>query len=142
MSESDIIQKLQQIESLTRECLAELGKAPKDTANKISGKSVASSKSIDFSMPMRNFIFQHAKSMKGLGEKFTLVLAFLSKGEESKQIPLSQIEEEWKKMTAGSLLGAKFNRSYTEKAKSKDLVYSPKVGFYSLRPNWQQIFHG
>ena len=53
---------------------------------------------------------------------FTLLVARLVEGDESKTIPLSEVEDTWNKMTDRILLGMKFNRLYTSEAKNNDWV--------------------
>jgi hypothetical protein len=90
---------------------------------------------IDFSLPARAFFSQHARLMSG-PEKFALVVAYLSKGDETKQISIDEVEAHWSKMT--SSLGA-FNYAHPTRAKDRDLVDSPGKGMYQLRPNWRSI---
>src|ERR1700674_2852753 len=59
---------------------------------------------IDFSVPIRAFTKKHCLGMSG-AKKFTLVLAYLSKGDSAKKVPLSDIEDNWNRMTSKSLLG-------------------------------------
>lgn len=97
-------------------------------------------KVIDFSMPIRPFVKKYSKEMSG-PKKFTLLLAFLSKGEVSKQIELKEIKKCWNKMTSKSLLGMKFNLFYSGNAKENDWVNTEKSGSYHLRPSWKEIFN-
>jgi hypothetical protein len=71
-------------------------------------------------------------------QKFTLLLAYLTKGDPKKQLPLVEIEKQWSKMTA--LLG-KWNRAHTIRAKEHEWVDSPKTGTYVLLPGWKGIFN-
>ncbi len=95
---------------------------------------------IDFSMPIRPFVKKYVVGMNG-PKKFTLVLAHLAGGDSSKKVSLEDVEKQWNKMTAKGLLGVKFNRFYTSKAKDHDWVHTEKSGLYQLRPSWQKIFH-
>lgn len=94
---------------------------------------------VDFSMPLRAFIKKYSGGMSG-GEKFTLVLAYLAKGNLGKEIVLTDIEKHWNRMTSKTLLGMKFNRFYTAQAKENDWVDVAKQGAYHLRPGWKSIF--
>lgn len=94
---------------------------------------------IDFSKPLRAFIKEYSDGMNG-AKKFTLVLAYLAKGNLEKEILLTDIEKHWNRMTSKTLLGMKFNRFYTAQAKENDWVDVVKQGSYHLRPNWKSIF--
>ncbi len=98
-----------------------------------------SSKGVDFSTPLRAFIKRYSGGMSG-AKKFTLVLAYLAKGDLEKEILLTDIEKHWNRMTSKTLLGMKFNRFYTAQAKENDWVDVAKQGSYHLRPNWKSIF--
>ena len=73
-------------------------------------------------------------------KKFTLILSWLAKGDLKKEILHSEIENQWGRMTAKSLLGQKYNRFFPAEAKDSDWVDSKKKGIYSLRPSWKKIF--
>ena len=77
----------------------------------------------------------HAKGLGG-AKKFALLLAYLAKGEVTKEIQLKDIEAAWSRMTA--LLGG-FNRKYSSDAKEQGLVNTKKHGVYVLRPRWRDI---
>ncbi len=57
-----------------------------------------------------------------------------------KKVSLEEVERQWSRMTAKGLLGIKFNRFYSAKAKDNDWVNTEKNGLYHLRPSWQSIF--
>jgi hypothetical protein len=86
-------------------------------------------------MNIRAFIKQYSKKMSG-PKKFTLLLAYLVKGESGKEKSIEEIKKQWNKMK--SLLG-KFNMSYTDRAKIKGWVSSKKYGFYNLTKEWQNV---
>ena len=75
-------------------------------------------------------------------KKFTLLIAYLTKGDSSKTVPLSEIESHWNRMKSKRLLGMKFNRLYTSQARENDWVSAEKTGTYRLRPSWKAIFDG
>ena len=77
----------------------------------------------------------HADGLNG-GEKFGLLLAYLTKGDVKGESKLQDIESAWGRMTA--LLG-KFNRKYSNDAKEQGLVNTKKQGVYVLRPRWRDI---
>lgn len=96
-------------------------------------------KAIDFSMPIRAFVKRHGRDMSG-PKKFALLVAYLTKGEMNKRIPLADVESQWNRMTSKDLLGMKFNRLYSAKARENDWVATEKQGLYHLRPDWRDIF--
>ena len=90
---------------------------------------------------MRAFVKKYKAGLNG-SKKFTLLLAYLSKGDISKTVELSEIETHWNKMTSKNLLGMKFNRLYTSEARENDWASTEKPGIYRLRPTWKVIFNG
>jgi hypothetical protein len=102
-------------------------------------KERPSSITLDYSMPMRPFVKRHGVDMGG-PKKFTLLLAYLAKGDLKKTIQFVEIKKHWNKMTAKSLLGMEFNTFYPASAKENDWVNSEKNGSYNLRPSWKAIF--
>jgi hypothetical protein len=72
-------------------------------------------------------------------EKFTLILAYLTKGKPKTATKLEEIMAAWNKMK-GTL--GDFNLAYTTRAKDKGWVDSPKTGSYELRPSWKEILGG
>jgi hypothetical protein len=87
------------------------------TAQKSTGTGTAPV-SIDFSMPIRPFIKAHSAGMSG-AQKFTLLVAYLTKGNEKSTVSLATIEAEWNRMT--NLLGGKFNGAHSGRARDNDL---------------------
>lgn len=90
-------------------------------------------------MPIRPFVKRYGARLNGQ-QKFTLLVAFLAGGDINKKVPLEEIEKEWNRMTGKGLLGMKFNRFYTGRAKENDWVNTEKTGLYHLRPSWKAIF--
>lgn len=98
-----------------------------------------SSESLDFSMGIRGFVKRHAKGMSG-PKKFTLLLAYLAKGDLDKTILFVEIKKHWNNLTAKSLLGMEYNSFFASSAKESDWVKTEKNGSYNLRPSWKAIF--
>ena len=92
----------------------------------------------DFSLPMRAFMKRHAKGLGG-PQKFTLLVAKLSRGKIGPGISLGELEKAWNRMTA--LMG-KFNPAYTTRAKDNGWVDTPKTGHYALRSSWTGALDG
>lgn len=92
---------------------------------------------IDFSINERAFVKRYATDKSG-PKKFTLLLAYLAKGEIEKNIELSEIKKYWGKMTSKALLG-KFNMFYPNDAKTRGWVGSKEYGSYNLTNEWKVI---
>lgn len=103
-------------------------------------KTIVSPAKIDFDIPIRAFIKKYAKGMSG-PKKFTLLLSWFVKGDLKKEMSLKELEKNWNKMTAKSLLRGKFNRFYPAEARANDWVDLRIKGFYNLRPSWSDIFY-
>lgn len=126
-------------QGITFEGEVELSKAGR-SLHKIRKKNElkkATPTSLEFGMPIRAFIKKNSRGMSG-AKKFTLLLAYLTKGAVDSEIELSEIETHWNKMT--SLLNGKFNRAHSIRAKENGWVDSSKQGVYVLRPDWNEIF--
>lgn len=93
---------------------------------------------VNFSVNSNVFVGKHAHGKTGK-EKFTWLVAFLAKGDDAVEVALKDVESLWNRMTAKTLLGTKFNRAYTNEAKTKGWVDSPKSGFYRLAAGWYEI---
>jgi hypothetical protein len=100
-------------------------------------KSVTRSKEIDFLLNERAFVDRYATDKSG-PKKFTLLLAYLVKGEVDKNMELSEIKKHWNKMRARTLLG-KFNMFYPNDAKTRGWVDSKKYGIYCLTNEWKSV---
>ncbi len=96
---------------------------------------------LDFTMSLRPFVKKYSDAMNG-AKKFTLLLAYLTKGDVTKTVALSEIETQWNKMTGKELLGMRFNRLYSSQARDNDWASTEKAGAYRLRPSWKGIFNG
>ena len=129
---------LEQIKSLVEECLLNLVEVPhkKNISIKASRQPKEDhSSNLDFTMSGRAFIKRYARGMSG-PKKFTLLLAYLAKGDTSKSIKFDVIKKHWKK----GVFGGQINSFYSTQAKDKDWIDSKKKEEYSLRPSWKAIF--
>jgi hypothetical protein len=138
----ELIERIEQARRLLDEVLklASVGKQH-SSASKVTTatRPKINAGAIDFSMPMRPFVKKYGKGMNG-AKKFTLLVAFLTKGDSSVKVTLAEVEKSWNKMTAKSLMGVKFNRLYPSQAKDNDWTHAEKTGSYNLRPSWKDIF--
>jgi hypothetical protein len=139
---SDIIERLEQAQKLLNEALVlakkGAGKMP-PSKRPMHVREESAIKTLDFSMPIRAFVKRHGKDMSG-PKKFTLLLAYLAKGDLETTVLLVEIKNHWSKMTSQALLGIDFNPYYSSPAKENDWVHTEKNGSYNLRPSWKAIF--
>lgn len=128
---------LEQIKRLVEECLSGLEEhSPGLKQSKVVRPSKMNDNlKLDFSMSLRAFIKRYAGGISG-PKKFTLLLAYLTKDDTSKNIKLEEIKKHWSK----GLFGGKINSFYSTQAKSNDWIDSRKKEEYSLRPSWKEIF--
>ena len=95
-----------------------------------------SSASVNFNLPVRAFIKRYAKGQAG-AEKFTLLLAHMTKGKTHAEVTLKDLTKLWGKMQG--FLG-KFNGAHSTRARDNGWVDSPKFGTYILLQDWKQMF--
>lgn len=92
---------------------------------------------ITFSINKRAFVKRYAANKSG-PKKFTLILAYLANGETQKNVALSEIKNNWGKMSAKNMLG-KFNMFYPSDARTRGWIDSKKHGLYNLTDEWKNI---
>lgn len=141
-TQQELVNKLRKIQSLANDCLklfAQLQQFPNRTATDTK-QMRGSEPQVHFALNERAFIKRYAKNADSGPKKFTLVLAYLSKGDKSKEIALNEIEQLWNRMKSKTLLGMKFNRFFPTTAKENGWVNSKKRGFYCLTDSWKEIF--
>ena len=138
-----LIDRVRQIKEIAESCLQELasmkggGGGKSELARKAKPGAMEEKRDLDFDKPIRPFIKEYSKGLSG-AKKFTLLLAYLSKGELKREVKLVEIEKRWNKMKG--LFGVRFNGYYPAEAKDKDWVDSRNKGMYNLRPSWKGIF--
>ena len=88
---------------------------------------------LNLSSPIRPFMKKHARHLGG-AQKFTLLLAHLTKGDTKKEVGIAAIQKQWSKMKG--ILG-EWNAAHATRAKDLEAVDSPKYGVYSLLPDWR-----
>jgi len=134
-----LIEQVEKARAILDEVLALAPRGNARTRKPASGKGAPDHKPIDFSTPMRAFVKKHSNGMNG-PKKFALLVAYLTKGDVSKQVSLVDVVKHWNKMTGKGLLGMKFNPVYTGRARESDWVHAEKAGMYKIRPAWKEIF--
>ncbi len=139
MAKVKLIAILQQIKSLTEDCIRAVdsrGSKQRVVKSRSGQHTSPLPIDVDFGKPLRPFIKTYGKGLSG-PKKFTLLLSWLAGGDANKQIALSEIQKKWKRMTAKSLLGMGFNPFFPAAARDNDWLESKKQGVYNLRPDWR-----
>ena len=133
MEREKLLLALQQIKSLVDNALTERsGHRPKTSKRSVSPPIVAVQ--LSFKMNLLAFMKKYSQGLPGQN-KFTLLLAGLTKGSISKQVSKSELERQWNKMKV--IVGGKFNGAYANRAKANGWVDTPKYGVYTLSDNWE-----
>jgi hypothetical protein len=91
----------------------------------------------DYSLNPKAYTKRYGTGMTG-ARTFTLLIAYLAKGEVGKEVAFAEIEKLWNSMT--SVIGNSFNRKYPNTAKTEGWVNSTSRGAYTLTSEWQAIF--
>lgn len=92
---------------------------------------------MSFSSPIRPFMKKHARDLGG-AQKFTLLVAHLTKGDTKKEVGIAAIQKQWGKMKG--ILG-EWNAAHATRAKDLEAVDSPKYGVYCLLPGWRDAIN-
>ena len=100
-------------------------------------RKIKSGGDVDFSLNERTFVRRYVSDKSG-PKKFTLLLAYLTKGKSDKNVKLGEIRKRWNRMKTKSLLG-KFNTFYSNDAKTRGWVDSREYGVYNLTSEWRNI---
>ncbi|HUW21423.1 MAG TPA: hypothetical protein VMW41_02015 [Candidatus Bathyarchaeia archaeon] len=131
MTDNNLTQIIARIEKLEKAVFGPDTKTSKTPSKKLPGTNV------DFSLNERAFVKRYTIDKSG-PKRFTLLLAYLSKGDKSKNIELSELKKCWNKMTAKTLLG-KFNMFYPNDAKTRGWINSKEYGKYNLTNEWKNV---
>lgn len=132
MKEQDLGKVIERIEKLEKAIFGD-----KKITKEGKKRKVVAISDINFSLNARAFVDRYAIDKSG-PKKFTLLLAFLTKGELEKSIGLNEIKKYWNKNKAKTLLG-KFNMFYPNEAKTKGWVDSKEYGTYCLTNEWKDV---
>jgi hypothetical protein len=125
-------------QALLQQALHLLGNEERSTLEKPPIVRAVTRRALDFDTPFRAFVKRSATGMSG-ARKFTLLVAYIAKGDVKKSVDLAEIKQHWNKVKAKGLLGMTFNSKYTSEAKEHDWV-DGAAGAYVLRPGWKGIF--
>ena len=96
------------------------------------------SSDLDFSLNERAFVKRYASDKSG-PKKFTILLAYLAKGELDKNVELREIKKLWNRMKSKVLLGGEFNLFYPNDAKNRGWIDSKQRGIYHLTREWKNV---
>jgi hypothetical protein len=134
MTTDKYLQTLRQIQALINEALSEapLGKKPK--APKEPAKPAPGATSLSFDMNILAFTNKYARRLSG-PSKFTLVVAYLVKGNLSGQVSYQDIMGQWNKMK--TVLGDP-NGAHANRAKGKGWVEPAEYGMWKLTSGWKE----
>lgn len=126
---NEVIKRIEKLEAAVFSSESNRGKTKK------SGKKP----DLNFSINSRAYVKRFAKDL-GPSQKFVLLLAYLTKGKISDEVPNHVIEKLWNSMTSKDLLGYKFNRKYSLDAKNEGWIDSKKRGFFILTNEWEEAY--
>jgi hypothetical protein len=90
---------------------------------------------ISFGMNVLAFVKKYCVGLSG-DRKFAALLAYLAKGETSKQVSLSDMKGHWNRMK--SVMGGKFNPAYANRAKANGWIDTSVHGSYNLSSDWKR----
>jgi hypothetical protein len=94
---------------------------------------------LSFTANILAFMKKHGAGRSG-DRKFTLLAAYLAKGNASTEVSFAEIERQWNKMKV--VLGGKLNGAYANRAKANGWIDTPKHGVYKLSSDWRGALNG
>jgi len=130
MENIDLTKIINRIEKLEKAVFGEKKQKPESAKKQMEQK-------MTFDLNERAFVKRYTVDKSG-PKKFTLLLAYLSKGEISKNVDLSDLKKCWGKMSSKNLLG-QFNMFYPNDAKTRGWVDSKEHGAYNLTNEWKDV---
>lgn len=131
MTNDNLIKIITRIEKLEKAVFGSSGE------KNITASKGTTGRDIDFSLNERAFVKRYVVGKSG-PKRFTLLLAYLSKGEVNKNVELGEIKKHWNKMAAKTLLG-EFNMFYPNDAKTRGWIDSKEYGSYNLTNEWKNV---
>lgn len=129
MASKEMAKVIQRIERLENAVFG------KDRINQKKIVATSPKTEIKFSLNERAFVKRYATKKSG-SEKFTLMVAYATKGKVGETVSLSIIQKYWNNMK--SLLG-EFNRFHANEAKTRGWVDTKERGIYKLTDEWEQV---
>jgi hypothetical protein len=135
MGKTNLISALQQIKSLVDRALKDVDETPRKGRKALRPISPVRPLGLSFSANVLAFMKRYAAGLSG-PKKFTLLLAWMTKGNTSQEVASADIEKQWNKMK--TVLGGKFNGAYANRAKANGWVDGPKFRIYTLCDSWKE----
>ncbi len=137
MANTKLLRLLQDLRTLIDELVDELQESPSPSSKNrpVPHKNIRQRAShISFSLNALAFMNKYARGLNG-PQKFTLLIAWLSKGNSKAEISIQDAVKQWNKMR--TVLDGEFRGVYANRAKAEGWVDSPKRGIHSLSESWQ-----
>src|SRR5690348_2192933 len=133
MDQAKLISTLQQIKVLVDRALKDTDVAArrgrkKGTTTPPQPSSPGSPLELSFNKNILAFMKKYAAGLSG-PKKFTLLVAWMTKGNTPQEVSFADLEKQWNKMKV--VLGGRFNGAYANRAKANGWVDSPKFRIYT-----------
>jgi hypothetical protein len=119
------------------EIIQELGgKSGTPVSSKKPAPIAKQSSDLSFNLNALAFVNKYARGRSG-AQKFTLLLAWFTKGSSSVEVTTQEIEKQWNKMR--TVLDSEFNPAHANRAKAKGWIDADpaKPGKYLLATSWK-----
>jgi hypothetical protein len=135
MNRAKVISTLEQIKALADGALSEINGAAREGKSRKIETPKPKPPGLSFNTNILAFMKSHAAGLSG-PKKFTLLLARMTKGNTSQEVPFAELEKQWNKMKV--VLAGRFNGAYANRAKANGWVDSPKFRTYTLSDSWKE----
>lgn len=132
------IAALRQIQRLVNDALREVSAAQSSKKVAPHPKTAPSGGQLSFSMNILAFMKKYARGRSG-PQKFTLLVAYLVKGDIEASVSWQAIDGQWNRMT--TLLGPS-NPVHGNRAKANGWVEPVKTGTWKLTDSWKEVLVG
>jgi hypothetical protein len=135
MTTDKYVETLRQIQALVAEALNDVHREKTKPAKPQPHKSPHGAHTVSFDMNILAFMSKYARGRSG-PQKFTLLVAYLAKGNASGHVPYQDITSHWNKMK--TVLGD-FNAVHGNRAKAKGWVEPEQKGTWKLTSSWKDV---
>lgn len=130
------IEALRQIQRLVNDALRDASSArQREPAAPRPKPSTVPAGALSFNMNVLAFMKKHSRGLSG-PQKFTLLTAYLVKGDVKAQVTWQEIHGQWNRMT--TLLGPS-NPVHGNRAKANGWVEPVKMGTWKLTESWKEV---
>ena len=113
--------------------------SPSKTVTRKAHQKPTVPESVTFSIPIRAYVKKYGRQLSG-PERFTILVAYLCKGQVGAPVLIAEIEKQWNKMKP-LLGGKKLNHAHPIRAKEHGWIDSQSRGRYVLCSGWKGAFH-